>query len=120
VPSNNGEFYVRRGPLFYALPIEAIKRPVKDYPLPGFHDYLVFPAVWAQGHYALRGSADGSPAFALSGNPKSDARFPWDTAPLRLQARLLNQGTDKVETVDLVPMGSGEATLRRMTFPLAP
>jgi hypothetical protein len=29
-------------------------------------------------------------------------------------------GTGKVETVALVPMGSGEAVLRRMTFPLAP
>jgi hypothetical protein len=33
---------------------------------------------------------------------------------------MLNQGTGKAETVELVPMGSGEALLRRMTFPLAP
>ena len=120
VPSNNGEFYVRRGPLFYALPIAAIRRPVKDYPLPGFHDYLVFPAVWAQGHYALPRASDGAPAFELSGDPKADPRFPWDGAPVSLQARMLNQGTGKAETVELVPMGSGEALLRRMTFPLAP
>jgi hypothetical protein len=33
---------------------------------------------------------------------------------------MLNLGTDKPETLTLVPMGSGEAILRRMTFPPAP
>ncbi len=122
VPANNGEFYVRRGPLFYALPIAAIKRPIKDYPVPGFHDYFFFPQEWAQGHYALaKHSPDAArPEFELVTNPAADARFPWDAAPLRLQASVLNQGTDKVEQIALVPMGSGEAILRRMTFPLAP
>jgi hypothetical protein len=118
VPANNAEYYVRRGPLFYALPIAPIKRPVKDYPLPGFHDYLVFPVEWAQGHYALPRSPEG--AFALADNPKADARYPWDASPVRLQVRMQNLGTDKAEAIDLVPMGSGEAILRRMTFPLAP
>jgi hypothetical protein len=116
VPSNNGEFYVRRGPLFYALPIKAIKRPVKDFPVAGFHDYLVFPVEWAQARYAL----PASPGFDLAPDATSDPRFPYDGAPARLEARLLNTGTGKVETVALVPMGSGEAILRRMTFPLAP
>jgi hypothetical protein len=122
VPANNGEFYVRRGPLFYALPIAAIKRPVKDFPVPGFHDYLMFPVEWAQGHYALAKSADGpaASAFTLAANTAADARFPWDAAPVRLEANLVNLTTNKPETVALVPMGSGEAVLRRMTFPLAP
>ena len=122
VPANNGEFYVRRGPLFYALPISAIKRSVKDYPLPAFHDYLMFPAVWAHGHYAL-GKTTGTPSapeFQLVQDPKSDSKFPWDATPIRLQASVLNLGTNKTETVTLVPMGSGEAILRRMTFPIAP
>ncbi len=44
-----------------------IKRPVKDYPLPGFHDYFCFPAVWAQGHYALPKPSPekAAPDFAL-------------------------------------------------------
>jgi hypothetical protein len=122
VPANNGEFYVRRGPLFYALPIAAIKRPIKDYPLPGFHDYFFFPVEWAQGHYSLVKPSPNSakPGFELVQNPAADARFPWDAAPLRLQATVLNQGTGKVEQISLVPMGSGEAILRRMTFPLSP
>jgi uncharacterized protein len=122
VPANNGEFYVRRGPLFYALPIAAIKRPIKDYPVPGFHDYLMFPVEWAQGHYALpRSSGDPAPqGFTLVQNPAADSKFPWDAAPIRLQASVLNLGNDKAETISMVPMGSGEAILRRMTFPLAP
>jgi hypothetical protein len=122
VPANNGEFYVRRGPLFYALPISALKRAVKDYPLPGFHDYLVFPEVWAQARYALPGPSGSPPAaaFALASNQKADPRFPWDASPVRLDATFLNRDTGKVETVALVPMGSGEAILRRTTFPIAP
>ncbi len=119
VPANNGEFYVRRGPLFYALPIAAIKRPVKDYPLPGFHDYLVFPVEWAQGHFALEG-APAAPAFEVVPNKDADPRYPWDTAAVHLEARMMNLGTNKAESVALVPMGSGDAILRRMTFPLAP
>jgi DUF1680 family protein len=118
VPANNGEFYVRRGPLFYALPIAALKRAVKDYPLPGFHDYLIFPAEWAQGHYAL--AKPPGQAFELERDHRADARYPWDAAPVRLTANVLNMGTNKTETIALVPMGSGEAILRRMTFPLAP
>ena len=122
VPANNGEFYVRRGPLFYALPISAIRRAVKDYPLAGFHDYLVFPAEWAQGHYALARSPDepSAPAFELVQNRAADPRYPWDVSPVRLEAKLVNLGTNKAEAEALVPMGSGEAILRRMTFPLAP
>jgi hypothetical protein len=122
VPANNGEFYIRRGPLFYALPIAPIMRAVKDYPVPGFHDYLVFPAIWAQGHYALPhhpevGATDG---FGLASNTKADPRYPWDASPIRLEAAMLNLGTNQAENLTLVPMGSGEAILRRMTFPPAP
>jgi hypothetical protein len=122
VPANNGEFYVRRGALFYALPIAAIKRAIKDYPLPGFHDYLFFPAVWAQGRFALPKPSENpsAPAFDIVPNRDADARFPWDAAPARLEAKLLNLDTGKPETIALVPMGSGEAILRRMTFPMAP
>jgi uncharacterized protein len=118
VPSSNGEYYVRRGPLFYAMPIAATKRAVKDYPLKGFHDYLVFPVEWAQGHYALPSS--GAPgSYELTQNKAADPRYPWDTSPVRLEAKVLNLSTNKTETLALVPMGSGEAILRRMTFPLA-
>jgi DUF1680 family protein len=121
VPASNGEFYVRRGPLFYAVPFASIKEPIKDYPVPGFHDYTVSPVLWGQGHYAFQKSSGhlSTPAFEAVPNPKADPRFPWDAAPTRLKATLLNLDTDKPDTVELVPMGSGEALLRRMTFPVA-
>ncbi len=122
IPANNGEFYVRRGPLFYALAIPAEKKATKDYPLPGFHDYFVNPAKDAHWHYAL-GRFTNDPSalgFELVANGNADARFPWDAAPQRLKGSMLNLDTKETETVELVPMGSGEAILRRVAFPIAP
>ena len=121
VPANNGEFYIRRGPLFYAMGIPAIKKPVKDYPLAGFHDYLFFPVTWGQARFALPGLAD-SPSgldFRLAPNRGADAKFPWDSPPSVLGGALLNLDTMKAEQVALVPMGCRDAILRRMTFPAA-
>ncbi|HEY1849060.1 MAG TPA: beta-L-arabinofuranosidase domain-containing protein [Opitutaceae bacterium] len=121
IPCNNGEFYVRRGPLLYALPIAAIKKANKDYPLPGFHDYLFFPVVWAPARYAFPSLAETPSVLSYDfvANPKSDPRYPWDIAPDGLRLNFLNLDTNKVEPVTLVPMGSSEAILRRTTFPVA-
>ena len=123
VPAHNGEFFVRRGPLFYAVGIPAILKPVKDYPVAGFHDYLAFPVTWGKARYALPRSGGGIPdlsSFRLAPNPKADARYPWDEPPSRLEVTLLSLDTQKQEALALVPMGAGAATLRRMTFPVAP
>jgi len=123
VPANNGEFYVRRGPLFYAVGIPAIMKAIKDYPVPGFHDYLLFPVTWGKARYALPRTGAGIPelaSFRLTANPKADAKYPWDAPPLRLEATLLSLDSMKTETIGLVPMGASEATLRRMTFPVTP
>jgi hypothetical protein len=101
--------------------IPAIKKPVKDYPLAGFHDYLFFPVTWGQARFALPGLAD-SPSgldFRLAPNRGADARFPWDSPPSVLGGALLNLDTMKAEQVALVPMGCRDAILRRMTFPAA-
>jgi len=122
VPANNGEFYVRRGPLFYAMGIPGIRNATKDYPVPGFHDYTVSPITWGQVRFALPKMTDSpsGPALALVPNPKADARYPWDSPPSLLGGTLLNLDTMKMESVALVPMGSNDATLRRMTFSVAP
>jgi DUF1680 family protein len=122
VPAHNGEFYLRRGPLFYAVGIAAIKKSNRDYPLPDFHDYLVFPAAWGQARYALSRIAETPSGLdpELVPNPAADLRHPWDASPVRLKVNMLNLDTMKTESIALVPMGSGEATLRRMTFPMAP
>ena len=50
----------------------------------------------------------------------ADPRFPWDRAAVHLDVTLLNLDTMKRESVALVPMGCGDAILRRMTMPAAP
>ena len=122
VPANNGEFYLRRGPLFYAMGIPGIRNAIKDYPLPGYHDYTVSPVTWGQVRFALAKptGAPSAPALVLVPNPKADARYPWDSPPSLLEGTLLNLDTMKPESVALVPMGSGDATLRRITFSIAP
>ena len=123
VPANNGEFYVRRGPLFYAVGIPAIMKSIKDFPVAGFHDYLAFPVTWGKARYALPKSASGVPellAFKLTPNPAADAKYPWDAPPFRLEGTLLSLDTLKTESLALVPMGASAATLRRMTFPVTP
>ncbi len=122
IAAHNGEFYLRRGPLFYALAIPAVKRTTKDYPLPGFHDYVAMPAPGAHWNYALAGlDRIGAPGgFVPVRGTVADARYPWDGAAVRLEGELRNAETQRMEKIELVPMGCGEATLRRTTFPLAP
>lgn len=122
VPANNGQFYLRRGPLFWAIGIPGIRGAIKDYPLPGYHDYTVSPVTWGQVRFALATAAGAppNPVLALAPNPKADARYPWDSPPLLLEGSLLNLDTMKAEPVAMVPMGTSAATLRRMTFSASP
>jgi hypothetical protein len=120
VPATNGEFYIRRGPLFYAVGIPGILGPVKDFPLKDFHDYTVSPVTWGDARYAIPGMTGGPLAYQLVPVAGGDPRFPWDASPLHLNATIVSLDTMKTETVGLVPMGSGEAVLRRMTFPTTP
>ncbi len=122
VPANNKEFYLRYGPLFYALAIPCQMKAVKDYPVPGFHDYFASPVAGAQWNYALPklfARAEPLP-LKVAANPKADPNYPWDVAPLELGGNFLNQDTRQREFLELVPMGCGEARLRRTTFPAAP
>lgn len=121
IPAHNGEFYLRRGPLFYALAIPAEKKATKDYPRPGFHDYVAQPVAGAHWHYALPKLTDDAAPLPLKcvAEAKADARYPWDGAPVRLTGELFDTESRRNEAVALVPMGSGEALLRRMTFPMA-
>jgi hypothetical protein len=120
VPATNGEFYIRRGPLFYAVGIPGILGPIKDFPLKGFHDYTVSPVTWGDARYAIPALTGGPLAYPLVPVAGADPRFPWDASPLHLNATIVSLDTMKTETVGLVPMGSGEAVLRRMTFPATP
>ncbi|MCX6925251.1 MAG: glycoside hydrolase family 127 protein, partial [Verrucomicrobia bacterium] len=119
VPANNKEFYLRYGPLFYALPIPSQMKAVKDYPLPGFHDYFVSPVAGAKWNYALADFFNQTQPllFKVEANPEALAEHPWDSPPFKLTGTFLNQDTRQPETLGLIPLGCGDAKLRRATFP---
>jgi hypothetical protein len=116
--ASNGEAFLQRGPLLYALRIPAVSREIKAYGLPGFADLEYSPAQGANWSYELD-SAQGKSDFGFTAkrDPDTNMLFPFDGAPIRLQGKLLNTQTAKREDVSLIPMASSLAVLRRVTFP---
>jgi uncharacterized protein len=106
----NGEVYLKRGPLVYALPIAAERRQIKSYAVAGFADYEYIPKAGAFWDYAV-GEQNGVFQLvktAATGNP-------WVTAPMRLKGSLINRKSGHSEAVELQPMGVN--LLRRVAFP---
>jgi len=114
----NGEIALARGPLVYALGIPGTAKNIRDYDLPGFADEEYFPAQGAMWSYALDPSAaDHSFGFNAISEENTNSFYPYDASPIRLEGRLINLDTGKEENVQLVPMASRQAILRRVTFP---
>jgi hypothetical protein len=114
------EIALQRGPLVYALTIPAVKTEFKHYGLTGFADLEYSSAMGAQWWYALDprlGKEDFG--FTASGDGHFDTPYPFDGSPVRLEGKLINLVTKQTDDVHLVPMGSNEAILRRVTFPVA-
>lgn len=124
ITASNGEVAIQRGPLVYALQIPAVKRITKKYSVPGFADFLYFPAKGAYWSYALRpNSSKSGDDFGLAAQLAQDANmlFPYEPAypsPIRLEGNLYNANSGKLERCTLIPMGSGKASLRKETFSL--
>jgi hypothetical protein len=119
VPAWNGEFALQRGPLVYALAIPAVKFETKQYNVPGFADLEYSSSMTGQWWYALDPhSGKDDFGFDSSGDGHFDTPYPFDGSPLRLQGKLINLLTKQEDDVRLVPMGSTEAILRRVTFPV--
>jgi len=115
----NGETALERGPLVYALGIPGTAKNIKDYDLPGFADQEYFPAQNATWSYALDSSAaDHAFGFNAISEEKTNTLYPYDATPVRLEGKLINLDTGKKENVQLVPMASTQAILRRVTFPV--
>ncbi len=106
----NGESYLQRGPLVYALPLAAESKQIKTYPVASFGDFELTPLTGSQWNYALeeQGGAFGFTRTAAQGNP-------WTTSPVRLKGNLINIKSGQSESVELVPMGA--SLLRRVAFP---
>lgn len=111
----NGETYLRKGPLLFALPVPEVRDIVKTF-RPGFHTFDMTPVdkpraeqVFSQ--YKL--VADAPARLELTRNPAANPAFPWDTPYYFLKAGFEVDGQVRTET--LYPLGS--TLLRKLTFP---
>jgi len=117
IPAANGELYLQRGPLVYALEIPATSLEIKKYKLPGFADLYYFPVRGADWFYAFDltlGKTDYG--FTFKSDKDADLLYPFDGAPVRLEGKMIHFDTGKLDNVSLIPMGSNQAALRRVTF----
>lgn len=119
ITAANGEIALQRGPLVYALRIPEVARDMKDYSLPGFADLEYFPAQEAHWAYALDAAlGNGDFGFTARAEKNPNKQYPYDGAPIRLEGNLINLDSGQHEAVQLIPMGSSLAILRRVTFPM--
>jgi DUF1680 family protein len=118
--AGNNETYLQRGPLVYALGIPAIERNLRVlYALPGFADLEFYPVKGAHWAYALDPSLeDKGFGFTAKTEKGVNMQYPYDSAPVRLDGKLINLDSGAEEDVHLIPMGCELAKLRRVTFPV--
>lgn len=96
-----GAIYFTYGPLVLAHPISAVSTITKRYPLPGFYDYQYRP--------------DSLMIYHYYGGTISRSRDPYHGfGDMRFKARLSTAGTNRPDSVSLVPMGG--TILRQVTF----
>lgn len=93
---NKGETYITKGPIVFALPIEANMEVVKEYNVIGLRDL----------YYEAKNNDYEN--LVLSKNTIKD------DGTLALYADFINSKTKKVESHKLIPIG--ESILRRVTF----
>jgi hypothetical protein len=118
LPAANGEHYLQRGPLVYALKIPSTPITLKKYKVPGFADLAYSPVQGADWFYALdpnQGKNDFG--FTFKTDNGTNLLYPFDEAPVHLEGRMINLNSGKGENISLIPMGSSQAALRRVTFP---
>ncbi len=103
----NGEYYISRGPLIYALPLKSEEKEIKTYPLKGFRDL----------HYTLK---DENPdawryqpetfkLFDFTASENNQKNY-WNT--LNIKGKLIKNTQEK--EIELIPMGN--TLLRKITF----
>jgi hypothetical protein len=111
VRSKKGGFYLRRGPIVYALAFPHELKPIEELGDTGFKKYKVITKDRTGWDFSI----DPGAAFALDRDEDADLLHPWAKSPIRLQGSLLGKTGERVP-VSLVPMGA--TVLRRVTFPV--
>ncbi len=107
--ASNGQDYLSRGPLLYALPLPVEKKIVRKFPLKGFYVYdmvCLDPSGWK---YTFAG---GPKDFTLLKVLEKTSN-PWADPPLAL-AGPMKDPAGKTHDVRLVPFGA--TILRRLSF----
>lgn len=104
-----GNYYLSRGPLLYALPLLGQEWITKEHKLPNFYDYK-----YRQADIYNYGFIPGTETeFEYLEDKAFDIKHPW-LNPAYLLGDLVNEDSKQLETVELRPVGS--TVLRRVTF----
>jgi hypothetical protein len=118
VAAINQETALQYGPLLYVLPFKGLKETVLQYPKLEFSDYYVNLVQNTDTQFFLRGDKQekgfGFKPHIVSGTNQD---FPLDKPGLVLKGKMFNK-KGELTPVILLPIGSKEAQLRCMTFPV--
>ncbi len=111
---NNGEYYLQRGELVYALNIPSTNKIIKDWKLNNLYDQLFF----AKEGFDFKLQFVGMPenTFGFKFETKKDGSNLWIDSPTQLTGQLFNPKTKQTVDIKLVPFGS--TILRQVTFPI--
>ncbi|WP_114778558.1 beta-L-arabinofuranosidase domain-containing protein [Botryobacter ruber] len=114
----NGDTYLRKGALLYALPIEEVRDTVKTF-RKGFYHFNLFPKdraaaekIFSDYKLVVNPKAKDSGLKVIK-NRSASTSFPWDVPHHYLLATFEANG--EVKTEKLYPMGS--TILRKVSFP---
>lgn len=103
----NGDKFVSRGALLYALPIAHQEKIYKEYEKGDFEDTFYEP-VNSEFDFLLPNQPE-----LIFKRSAFDENYPWKT--VFLEGKLKNPTNNKMEEIKLVPLGA--TLLRRLTFP---
>jgi len=106
----NGEYYMQKGAVVYALEIPHHEEKIKTYKLDEYSDYYCLPADSSFKQLNLNPKEND---FVLVSELKTD-KNPWYTGTHCLKGYLYNSTTKSQEEVKMVPMG--RTVLRKVTF----
>lgn len=102
-------FYLKRGPLVYALPFKHNIDTVKEHQNSGYYRYKVRPVDSGAWKYKIH----KDDKFTYRQKKDHPLDNPWENPPVSLRGKLRNK-KNKKEDVNLVPLGT--TIFRRVTF----
>jgi DUF1680 family protein len=105
-----GGYYVKRGPLVFALPFEYRMDTIKEYHQSGFYRYRIKATDKEGWKYKINPDANFTFETNLENEP---VLHPWDNPVVMLKGNLVNAKGDQVP-VKLVP--EGNTIFRKVTF----